>query len=157
MARAAILEKFARAVAQGEQDRLGVSRGLVDAADVVLRRRRDLRVAAGLYQIPRKHRRDPSYLSFIWADLVDDGLPDWTYWLDNPGRRYRLRPWRAEDGAPWSYYLPCITVLDGEGNKRMFGIPAGALTLRGEQIKLVDTDACCAALFACSRPRRARA
>lgn len=157
MARAAILEKYARAVAQGEQDRLDVSRGVIDRADVVLRRQRELRVAAGLYQIPRKHRLDPSYLSFIWAHLVDDGLPDWTYWLDNPSRRYRLRPWRAEDGAPWSYHLPCITVLDGESGARMRGIPAGALSLRGEQIKLEDTDACCAALFACSKPRGAPA
>ena len=157
MARAAILEKYARAVAQGQQDRLDVSRGLVDRADVVLRRQRELRVAAGLHQIPRRHRLDPSYLSFIWADLTDDGVPDWTYWLDKPGRRYRLRPWRAEDGAPWSCATPCITVLDGESGKGMRGIPAGAFQIRGKQIKLEDTDACCAALFSCSRRRGVRA
>lgn len=155
MPRAAILEKYAGVIDQSNRDRAAVRKGLLDEADLVLRRRRDLRVTLRLVSLFPRGRFDLSRWASAVADLSDDGLPDWVYWLDNPLRRYRLRPWRAEDGSPWSYMTPCVTVMDGETGRKLCGIPAGAYLLRGQKIMLRDTDACCAALFVNAKSRGA--
>lgn len=157
MARAPILEKYASAAAQGDRDREAVRRGLLDRAEVIERHSASVRIALGEWAL-RHGRRwndvDPSRLAAVRADLRDDGMPDWAYWLDKPERRYRLRPWRSEDGPPWSYQTPCVTVTDSETGRRLRGSPAGAFLLQGQHIKLEDTDECCAALFVVSAKRK---
>lgn len=153
MARDPILEKYGAAVAQGEKDRLDRLFGRVDAFDLQERRKSDLRKLVGYDRLrrvlSRTGRRDLSEWVAVAADLQDDGYPDWTYWLDRPERRFRIRPWRQqEDGPPWSFKTPCITVLDGETGRSMRGIPAGAFALLGHVDRLEDSDDCCARLFA---------
>jgi hypothetical protein len=154
MARAEILEKYADVIAESAKRRYALRTGTIDEVDIIQRRRRSLRVTVGLAALLGRGRFDVSRWASIVADLTDDGMPDWTYWLDKPERRYRLRPWREIDGNPWSYQTPCVTVLDGEAGASLRGIPAGAFLLRGQYIKLEDTDACCAALFANARIRK---
>lgn len=138
-----ILRKYAAAAAQGEQDRADRSSGRVDAYDILMRQRSGLRKAVGFDRLQRhsRGRLDPCLWEWVAADLRDDGYPDWTYWLDNYQRRYRVRPWRETDGSPFAYSRPCITICDGETGRTYAGVPSSGLRMLGVDMPLQDSDA----------------
>lgn len=137
-----ILHKYAAAAAQGEQDRADRLSGRVDGYDLLLRRQSEMRKAVGFWRLQRnsRGRLDPCLWEWVAADLRDDGAPDWTYWLDNFQRRYRVRPWRETDGSPFAYSRPCITICDCETGRTYAGVPSSGLRMLGLDVPLQDTD-----------------
>lgn len=153
----ATYDRLQGAAAVGAQTRLDRLAGKIDEYDVRERHLSDFRKAVGFARLHaalrRSGRADVSEWAAVQADLRDDGSPDWVFFLDNPGRRYRLRPWRQEDGEPWSHRTPCISVADSLTCRVMRGIPAGVFPILGLSDILHDTDECCLRLFDVSARR----
>jgi hypothetical protein len=83
--------------------------------------------------------------SGLFAD--DRLLPfDDTEWrLDHSTRRYRVRPWREQDGQPSGYTFPCVTVIDFAAHRKLAGWPTRAAA---NYPLCQDTDAWAAWCFA---------
>lgn len=75
-----------------------------------------------------------------FVPLVDDGITDERWLRKNPGRQYRVRPWRSIDGQPTTYHSPCFSVFDVVTKRGPRGIPIEALHDVGFPAQPEDSD-----------------
>ena len=72
--------------------------------------------------------------------LVDDGIDDLKWARANPDRRFRVRPWRPEDGEPQVRPGHCITVVDVIRKMGAHGVPIDAVWRAGMTVTIEDSD-----------------
>lgn len=154
----AVFERFAAAAEQGTHDRLARLAGEADHYDQLHSKQSQLRQATAFLRVSKASRLAGRFDTDAWkaavADLRDDGEPDWVFFMQNPGRRFRVRPWRNEDGEPASYRSPCVTIRDVENPRRnLVGVPIAGLHCFGILDKVVNTDAHAALWFRHAMPR----
>lgn len=70
----------------------------------------------------------------------DDGWRDDIWFLANPARRYRVRPWRLRDGGRNDALEGTVTVKDRLSPRQVVGQPLSLLTFYGFKIPAEDSD-----------------